>query len=104
MACPLSTDLLTRQDVLVTRVKEPKAVFAHFMLENAKDWNLGAWEDEINLARAAHIDGFALNFGSGVTYDVAILKAVIAANKVGFKFVFLFDDAGNGPFTKDTVI
>ncbi|KGO66152.1 Glycoside hydrolase, family 71 [Penicillium expansum] len=58
------------------------------------NWDLGAWEDEINLARAAHIDGFALNFGSGVPYDVAILKAVIAANKVGFKFVFSFDYAG----------
>ncbi|KAJ6163877.1 Glycoside hydrolase family 71 [Penicillium chrysogenum] len=100
MARPLTTDLLARQVI----EKEPKAVFAHFMLENAKDWNLGAWEDEINLARTAHIDGFALNFGSGVSYDVAILKAFIAANKLGFKFVFSFDYAGNGPFTKDTVI
>ncbi|KAL6232744.1 glycosyl hydrolase family 71-domain-containing protein [Aspergillus navahoensis] len=37
-----------------------------------------------------HIDGFALNFGSGVDYDLAFLKAFVAA--------------GNGPFMKDTVI
>lgn len=73
-------------------------------VENAKDWNLGAWEDEINLARTAHIDGFALNFGSGVDYDLAFLKAFVAADNLGFKVVFSFDYAGNGPFMKDTVI
>ncbi|KAL4982540.1 glycosyl hydrolase family 71-domain-containing protein [Aspergillus falconensis] len=90
-------------NVLATRAKEPKAVFAHFMVENSKDWNLGAWEDEINLARAAHIDGFALNFGSGVDYDLTFLKAFVAAKNLGFKVVFSFDYAGNGPFMKDTV-
>ncbi|KAJ5165678.1 Glycoside hydrolase family 71 [Penicillium coprophilum] len=91
-------------DVLVTRAKEPKAVFAHFMLENAREWDLGDWEHEINLAREAHIDGFALNFGSGVDYNLAFLKAFVTADKLSFKFVLSFDYAGNGPFAKDDVI
>jgi sugar/nucleoside kinase (ribokinase family) len=73
-------------------------------VENSKDWNLGAWEDKINLARAAHIDSFALNFGSGVDYDLTFLKAFVAADNLGFKVVFSFNYAGNSPFMKDTVI
>ncbi|GES56905.1 alpha-1,3-glucanase/mutanase [Aspergillus terreus] len=94
----------SKSGALVTRAEEPKAVFAHFMLENAEDWNLGAWEDEIKLARAAHIDGFVLNFGSGVDYGTPFLKAYVAAQELDFRFFFSFDYAGNGPFEIDTVI
>ncbi|CAG8386345.1 unnamed protein product [Penicillium salamii] len=73
-------------------------------LENAKDWNLGDWEREIGLAHEAHIDGFALNFGSGVDYNLVLLKAFVTAGKIGFKLIFSFDYAGNGPFDKSTVI
>ncbi|OQE35423.1 hypothetical protein PENCOP_c013G04494 [Penicillium coprophilum] len=54
-------------------------------LENARDWDLGDWEREINLAREAHIDGFALNFGSGVDYNLAFLKAFVTADTLSSK-------------------
>jgi hypothetical protein len=47
---------------------------------------------------------FALNFRSGVDYDLTFLKAFVAANNLGFKVVFSFNYVGNSPFMKDTVI
>ncbi|GFF45306.1 alpha-1,3-glucanase/mutanase, putative [Aspergillus udagawae] len=94
-------------NLLDTEAKEPKAVFAHFMLENAKDWTVGEWEDEIKIAQSAHIDGFALNFANDDDVDnllLEFLKALVAAGRWNFKMIFSFDYAGNGPFLIDSVV
>jgi hypothetical protein len=39
-----------------------------------------------------------------VDYNLALLKAFVTAGKIGFKLIFSFDYAGNGPFDKLTVM
>lgn len=79
----------------------------HSQLENAKDWTVGEWEDEIKIAQSAHIDGFALNFANDDDLErllLEILKAMVAAKRRAFKMIFSFDYAGNGPFLIDSVV
>jgi glucan endo-1,3-alpha-glucosidase len=39
-------------------------VVAHFMVGNTFPYTLQDWTDDINLASASGLDGFALNLGS----------------------------------------
>lgn len=78
---------------------EAKNVFAHFIVGNAIGNNvLADWTADITAAKAAHIDGFALNIASGQTNaTVDTLKcAFSAANTAGdFKLFFSFDFNAN---------
>ncbi|CAG7936279.1 unnamed protein product [Penicillium salamii] len=82
-----------------------KAVFAHFMVTNSENFTLSDWELDMNLAKDAHIDAFALNMAwKDGTNEASVEMAFTAANAVGFKLFFSFDYAGNGPWDQDVVI
>lgn len=84
---------------------EAKAVFAHFMVGNTGNYTLGDWSDDMKLAKAAHIDAFALN----MAYDdpsngPGLAGAFQAAEETGLQLFFSFDYAGNGPWPQQDVI
>ncbi|OGM43096.1 hypothetical protein ABOM_008232 [Aspergillus bombycis] len=85
-------------------IEEEKGAFAHFMVENARNWSLSNWEDDMKLAKEAHIDAFALNFAASFSDLASMSLAFKAAESTGFKLFFSFDYAGAGPFDKSLVI
>ncbi|RDW93688.1 glycoside hydrolase family 71 protein [Aspergillus mulundensis] len=85
-------------------LEENRGVFAHFMVENARTWFADTWEVDISLAKAAHLDAFALNFAASLTDLRPLQTAFAVAEKLGFSLFFSFDYAGAGPFEKDVVI
>ncbi|KAK4106016.1 carbohydrate-binding module family 24 protein [Parathielavia hyrcaniae] len=90
---------------LVAAHVEAKAVFAHFMVGNTKDYSEADWQNDMRLAQEAHIDGFALNIANEAGVVRPLLdKAFWVANNLGFKLIFSYDYAGLGPFEKQTVI
>ncbi|EGO56249.1 hypothetical protein NEUTE1DRAFT_146972 [Neurospora tetrasperma FGSC 2508] len=83
---------------------QAKAVFAHFMVENAKSWSVDQWKVDMRLAQAAHIDGFALNIrADDTTSGVSLSRAFDAADELGFKVILSFDYAGGGPWGANLV-
>ncbi|KAH7323895.1 glycoside hydrolase [Rhexocercosporidium sp. MPI-PUGE-AT-0058] len=66
-----------------------KSAFAHFMVGNCQTYTLAEWQNEMALAKAAHLDAFALNMAAGEAGPLAL--AFQAANNVGFKLFFSFD-------------
>lgn len=64
------------------------------------------WENNIQIAKSAGIDAFALNMANKEsTTRSSLPNAFRAAEKLGgFKLLFSFDYAGNGPWDKDDVI
>ncbi|CAN8098456.1 unnamed protein product [Discula destructiva] len=81
-----------------------KAVFAHFMIGNTADYTDLDWADDINKAKEAHIDAFALNMASGEKMNDKSVAAVFAkAEQLGFHLFFSFDYAGKGPWNKAVV-
>ncbi|KAK4202758.1 glycosyl hydrolase family 71-domain-containing protein [Triangularia verruculosa] len=82
-----------------------KAVFAHFMVENAKLWTVDQWKVDIKLAQAAHIDGFALNIrADDMTLGTSLSVAFEAADDLDFKMIFSYDYAGGGPWSSNVVV
>jgi Glycosyl hydrolase family 71 len=73
---------------------------------NANGNSVAEWTDDIQLAKAAHIDGFALNIAAQDSSNAASLSnAFTAANQVGgFKMFFSFDYAAEGPWAASAVI
>lgn len=72
---------------------------------NTALFEVSDWASNINLAKDAHIDAFALN----IAYDwphnnEALDKAFQAAAGTGFKLFFSFDYAGNGPWPAGEVM
>ncbi|CAK1363204.1 Mutanase [Cercospora beticola] len=85
---------------------EAKAVMAHFMLANSYSYSLADWQYDIKAAQDASIDAFALNmaYNPSSQLDQSIANAFQAANSLGFKLLFSFDYAGNGPWPASAVI
>ncbi|CAI7565273.1 unnamed protein product [Penicillium viridicatum] len=82
-----------------------RAVFAHFMVSNTAVYGVSDWEKEIQLAKDAHIDAFALNIAKGEeTTSTSMPNAFIAAENLKFSLFFSFDYAGNGAWDKDDVL
>ncbi|KAK4148379.1 glycosyl hydrolase family 71-domain-containing protein, partial [Chaetomidium leptoderma] len=87
------------------RAAQAKAVFAHFMVENAKLWSVDQWKVDIKLAQAAHIDGFALNIrADDKTLGTSLSRGFEAADDLGFKMIFSYDYAGGGPWSSNMVV
>ncbi|KAK4097654.1 glycoside hydrolase family 18 protein [Parathielavia hyrcaniae] len=84
---------------------QAKAVFAHFMVGNTASFDVARWTDNINLAKQAHIDAFALNIAYGwEDNEKQLSNAFAAAAPAGFKLFFSFDYAGGtGPWPLDKV-
>ncbi|KAI9831143.1 MAG: hypothetical protein M1819_005231 [Sarea resinae] len=81
----------------------PKAVFAHVMGGN---YDSNEWLEDIQLAKDAHIDAFALNFAANSPELIPSLTAAYnAANQLGnFSLFISFDYSGNGPWAGQTVV
>ncbi|OAX79204.1 hypothetical protein ACJ72_06477 [Emergomyces africanus] len=98
--------LLLLADTLAPMMKEPKRVFAHFMVGNAAAMTRDQWVTDINLAKEAHIDGFVMNIGPQDSYTDAVLRqAYDVATTLGEFTLFLsFDYLSAGPWPADRVI
>lgn len=71
---------------------------------NTKTFTVNDWATQIDLAKTAGIDAFALNMANNdSTNDVQLPLAFSAAQQKGFKLFFSFDYAGNGAWSKATV-
>ena len=102
-----------------------KYVFAHFIVSphprfhplaeplltdrqvgNAANMSPGDWQNDISLAKAAGIDGFALNIATQDSYtDTVLQTAYAAAESVGGFSLFLsFDYASGGPWQASDVV
>lgn len=70
-------------------------------MENAKTWDASQWETDIDLAREAHIDGFALNVRTDDEYaEAALITAFGVADAKGdFKMMLSLDYAGGGAWS-----
>jgi glucan endo-1,3-alpha-glucosidase len=72
-----------------------KKVIAHHMVGNVYPYKLDTWISDMNLAKSAGIDGFALNLGQGGANSwqrARIGDAFTAAGTVGgFSLIFSFD-------------
>lgn len=80
-----------------------KAVFAHYMVGNVREFSQADWEKDIGLARASGLDGFVLNVAAGdgsvpgsVAKGFAAAEAVAARGGADFKLFFSFDYEGGG--------
>lgn len=63
------------------------------------------WTTDISKAKAAGIDGFALNIASQTTYTTSQLdNAYNAADQQGFKLFLSFDYAAQGPWSASIVV
>ncbi|KAJ7863085.1 glycoside hydrolase [Mycena olivaceomarginata] len=86
---PLRRSLNERQDAA------EKLVVAHFMVGNTFPYTLQDWTDDINLATASGLSGFALNVGGvlGDFQDTQTANAFQAAEAIGpdFKLFFSLD-------------
>ncbi|KAJ6559169.1 glycoside hydrolase [Mycena vulgaris] len=84
---PLRRSLNGRQD------PAPKVVVAHFMVGNTFPYTLQDWTDDINLASASGLDGFALNVGPDDFQVTQTNNAFQAAEQLGpaFKLFFSLD-------------
>ncbi|KAL8936966.1 MAG: hypothetical protein Q9216_004663, partial [Gyalolechia sp. 2 TL-2023] len=83
----------------------PKSVFAHHIVGNTYAYTPSDWANDINLAKAAGIDAFALNIAAHTDYNNAQLdQAYDAAESAGFKLFLSFDYAAQGPWSPSAVI
>ncbi|KAH6842747.1 mutanase [Chaetomium sp. MPI-CAGE-AT-0009] len=82
-----------------------RAVFAHFMVGNTASFEVSDWISNMNLAKDAHIDAFALNIAyAWPQNNQALDMAFQAATSTGFRLFFSFDYAGNGPWPANEVM
>ncbi|KAJ5621567.1 mutanase, partial [Penicillium herquei] len=79
------------------------AVFAHFMLMNAENYTTADWTTDIQAAKDAHINAFALNMGADSRAPRILDTAFEVASDQKFSLFFSFDYAGNGPWHPDDV-
>ncbi|KAI9731806.1 MAG: hypothetical protein M1834_004595 [Cirrosporium novae-zelandiae] len=73
-----------------------KTVFAHMIVGNTASMAYNDWKNDITLAKAAGIDGFALNIGGDPYTAGSLVNAYTAAIEVGeFKMFISFDYAAH---------
>ncbi|KAL2844167.1 glycoside hydrolase [Aspergillus pseudoustus] len=90
---------------LFSQCSQSKAVFAHFMVANTKNYTLATWKTDMQLAQASSIDAFALNAGYGMPHTARALRdAFAAAEELNFKLLFSLDYSGDGHWPKDRVV
>ncbi|GBE84927.1 glycoside hydrolase family 71 protein [Sparassis latifolia] len=77
----------------VPRQSTPKYVVAHHMVGNTYPYTVTDWANDIALASASGLDGFALNVGSDVWQSARVADAYQAAanSGTGFKLFLSFD-------------
>ncbi|KAF8472708.1 glycoside hydrolase [Kalaharituber pfeilii] len=83
---------------------QERAVFAHFMHGLTASYNVDAWQRDISEAKAAGIDGFALNIGPHDDWTEPQLDAAYSvAEQLGFKLLISFDQLCCGPWDVNEV-
>ncbi|MCJ1394120.1 hypothetical protein MMC18_006998 [Xylographa bjoerkii] len=88
---------------------QAKAVFAHFIVGNAYGFNQTTYAQDMSLASAAGIDGFALNIAGDTWTEDQLDSAYAAAGSIpGFSLFLSFDHASNdanfgGSFTAQNI-
>ncbi|KAH8702310.1 putative alpha-1,3-glucanase [Talaromyces proteolyticus] len=84
----------------------PKYVFAHYIVGNAAKLTPDQLQSDMELAKQAFIDGFALNIAQqDPSTDAVLQNAYAAAERVGNFSLFLsFDYLSGGPWPVDRVI
>ena len=60
----------------------PKYVVAHHMVGNTFPYTVADWQDDITLAHASGIDGFALNIGSDSWQPQRVADAYVGYPKI----------------------
>ncbi|KZF20390.1 glycoside hydrolase family 71 protein [Xylona heveae TC161] len=85
---------------------QSKAVFAHFIIGNSAGMSYDDWVSDVQAAKAAGIDGFALNIAPGDSYtDSSLQNAYNAAGSVGDFSLFLsFDYLSQGAWSASNVV
>ncbi len=74
-------------------------------MTNSGNYTGATWQADMQLAKNAHLDAFAINMGYlDPVNQNQIANAKAAANAVGFQLFFSFDYAGNGAWPKADVI
>ncbi|KAJ6613323.1 glycoside hydrolase [Mycena sp. CBHHK59/15] len=73
-----------------TNTTTPKIVVAHHMVGNTFPYTLQDWTDDINLAQASGLDGFALNVGPDDFQTTQTANAYQAALQSGSNFKLFF--------------
>ncbi|KAK7415048.1 hypothetical protein QQX98_006186 [Neonectria punicea] len=74
------------------------------MVGNTLDYGTADRTADMNAAKAAGIDAFALNIAYSEEANALVNLAFSIATSVGFKLFFSFDYAGNGFWPNDNVI
>lgn len=79
----------------VPKASSTKALYAHHMVGNTYSYKQSTWADDISLASAAGIDGFALNYGIDTWQPARIADAYAAAKAQGSFKLFLSLDVSS---------
>ncbi|MCJ1335824.1 hypothetical protein MMC09_001098 [Bachmanniomyces sp. S44760] len=80
-----------------------KSVFAHFMVGNVYSYTEQTWANDIATAKAAHIDGFALNIGPDSYTETQVGYAFAAAEKAQNFTLFISFDYSREAWTTNQV-
>ncbi|KAI8577354.1 hypothetical protein K450DRAFT_282605 [Umbelopsis ramanniana AG] len=81
----------TSKNVTVAASTSAKMVFAHFMVGIVSSYQASDWANDIALASASGIDGFALNIGADSYTESQLTLAYNAAASKNFKLFISFD-------------
>ena len=74
-------------------------------MANGAQYEISDWNQDISLAKEAHIDAFALNMAHGTPgNEESVSKAFSTAESLGFNLFFSFDYAGNGSWPQSEVV
>ncbi|ADV23630.1 glucan endo-1,3-alpha-glucosidase agn1 [Cryptococcus gattii Ru294] len=79
----------------VPKASSTKALYAHHMVGNTYSYTQSIWANDISLASAAGIDGFALNYGRDTWQPARIADAYAAAKAQGSFKLFLSLDVSS---------
>ncbi|KAL4883378.1 glycoside hydrolase [Aspergillus karnatakaensis] len=102
--------------LLLPACVDAKAVFAHFMMSNTKNYTLTTWKTDIQAAQESSIDAFVLNLGfewlnhtstNPSPYPVQLTDAFAAAEQLDFHLLFSFDFSATnsrGTWSNDAIV
>ncbi|KAK3381989.1 glycoside hydrolase [Podospora didyma] len=91
--------------VLHSAANSDRKVFAHYMVGITYGQTQAQWGHDVNTAKEAGIDGFALNIGPSDHYtDIQLQQAYTAAEKAGNFVLFLSFDMAAGEWPVSRVV
>lgn len=88
-AASTATGAVVKGSTTIPSSSAPHEVFAHHMVGNTYPYTQSNWATDIKLAKAASIDGFALNIGGDWWQPLRVNDAYVAAEAAGDFTMFL---------------